>query len=202
MAKASPPNPWTKPPGKAWKGTPVPRPQRTMEVQSYIPELMRGMAITMKHFFKNTKEMVLGQRPDPVTESLSEGVTTISYPEEKRPYPERYRGLHRLTLRDTGDVRCVACLCCSTACPAQCIAIDPGEYPEGDPRRGYERFPTSFVIDELRCVFCGYCVEACPVDAIELTSTYDIVGLTRQEMIFDKSKLLRVYDETVKDEPM
>jgi NADH-quinone oxidoreductase subunit I len=46
------------------------------------------------------------------------------------------------------------------------------------------------------------CEEACPVDAIELTSVYDIVGLTRQEMIFDKSKLLRVYDETVKNEPM
>jgi len=46
------------------------------------------------------------------------------------------------------------------------------------------------------------CEEACPVDAIELTSTYDIVGLTRQEMIFDKEKLLRVYDETVKAEPM
>ena len=136
MAKVSPSNPWTKPPGKAWKGKPVPRPQRTLEVQSYIPELMKGMALTMKHFFKNTKEMVLGQRPDPVTEALSEGVTTLSYPEEKRPYPERVRGLHRLTVRETGDVRCVACLCCSTACPAQCIAIEPGEYPEGDERRG------------------------------------------------------------------
>jgi NADH-quinone oxidoreductase subunit I len=162
-----------------------------MEVQSYIPELMRGMAITMKHFFKNTKEMVLGQRPDPVTESLSEGVTTISYPEEKRPYPERYRGLHRLTLRDTGDVRCVACLCCSTACPAQCIAIEPGEYPAGDPRRGYERFPTSFVIDELRCVFCGYCVEACPVDAIRMdTGQHAVPYDSRDQFIYRKDLLM------------
>jgi NADH-quinone oxidoreductase subunit I len=46
------------------------------------------------------------------------------------------------------------------------------------------------------------CEEACPCDAIELTHEYDIVGLTRQEMIFDKSKLLKIYDETVKNEPM
>ena len=46
------------------------------------------------------------------------------------------------------------------------------------------------------------CEEACLVDAIELTHTCDIVGLTRQGMIFDKSKLLRVYDETVAAEPM
>jgi NADH-quinone oxidoreductase subunit I len=58
------------------------------------------------------------------------------------------------------------------------------------------------VLDELRCIYCGMCEEACPVDAIELTSTYDIVGLTRQEMIFDKEKLLQVFDQTVKDEPM
>ncbi|HZN63692.1 MAG TPA: 4Fe-4S binding protein, partial [Tepidisphaeraceae bacterium] len=65
-----------------------------------------------------------------------------------------------------------------------------------------EKYPAKFDIDELRCIYCGMCEEACPVDAIELTSTYDIVGLTRQEMIFDKEKLLRVYDETVKAEPM
>ena len=65
-----------------------------------------------------------------------------------------------------------------------------------------EKYPAKFDIDELRCIYCGMCEEACPVDAIELTSVYDIVGLTRQEMIFDKSKLLRVYDETVKTEPI
>ncbi len=62
----------------------------------------------------------------------------------------------------------MACLCCSTACPAQCIFIEAGEYPEGDKRRGYERYPVKFVIDELRCIFCGYCVEACPCDAIRM----------------------------------
>jgi NADH-quinone oxidoreductase subunit I len=191
MATKSQPNPWTKPLGKPVKGKAVPRPARTMEVQSYFPEIVKGMAVTMKHFFKNTKELVLGQKPDPVTEALSEGVTTISYPEEKRPYPERFRGLHRLTVRETGDVRCVACLCCSTACPAQCIAIEAGEYPEGDPRRGYERFPETFVIDELRCVFCGYCVEACPVDAIRMdTGLHAAPYDSRDQFIYRKDLLM------------
>ena len=65
-----------------------------------------------------------------------------------------------------------------------------------------EKYPAKFDIDELRCIYCGMCEEACPVDAIELTSVYDIVGLTRQEMIFDKSKLLRVFDQTAETEPM
>lgn len=191
MAKPTPGTPWTKPAAKSVTGKPVPRPQRSVEVQSYIPEVVKGLGLTMKHFFQNTKQLMLGQKPDPVLESLSEGVTTLSYPEEKRPYPQRFRGLHRLTLREDGAPRCVACLCCSTACPAQCISIEPGEYPEGDSRRGYERFPTSFVIDELRCVFCGYCVEACPVDAIRMdtgihASPYD----SREQFIYRKDLLM------------
>jgi len=44
--------------------------------------------------------------------------------------------------------------------------------------------------------------EACPVDAIELTSLYDLSGKSREEMIFDKEKLLSVYDQTKDAEPM
>ena len=117
--------PWTKPAGKPIAGKPVARPPRNAQVQSYIPEIVKGLGLTMTHFFRNTKQMILGQRPDPVLEAMSEGVTTIMYPEEKRPYPARFRGIHRLTLRDDGSPRCVACLCCSTACPAQCISIEP-----------------------------------------------------------------------------
>src|SRR5262249_7699278 len=152
-AREGTPASWTRPAQRQVAGKPVARPIRTAEVQAYIPEMLRGMALTMRHFFKNTKEMVLGQKPDPVLERLEDGVTTIVYREEGRPSPERFRGLHRLTLRDDGSPRCVACLCCSTACPAQCISITPAEYPPGDQRRGYERFPESFVIDELRCIF-------------------------------------------------
>lgn len=183
--------PWTKPAGKPITGKAVPRPVRSAQVQSYLPEFVKGVGLTMRHFFKNTKELVLGQKADPVLESLSEGITTIMYPEEKRPYPARFRGIHRLTLRDDGSPRCVACLCCSTACPAQCISIEPAEYPEGDPRRGYERFPGTFVIDELRCVFCGFCVEACPCDAIRMdTGSHPVPYDSRDQFIYRKDLLM------------
>lgn len=191
MAKTPPTNPWMKPRGKPIEGKVVPRPSYSAEVQAYIPEIIRGLSVTMRHFFKNTKEMVLGQTPDPVLESFEEGITTINYPEAKRPYPDRFRGIHRLTLRDDGSPRCVACLCCSTACPAQCIHIDPAEYPEGDPRRGYERLPASFVIDELRCIFCGYCVEACPCDAIRMdTGMHATPYDSREQFIFRRELLM------------
>lgn len=172
-------------------GTPINRPNRNAAVQSYVPEIAKGLALTMKHFFVNTKEMVLGQRNDPVLESVEEGVNCLSYPEQRRPYPARFRGVHRLTKRADGSPRCVACLCCSTACPAQCIYIVPAEYPVGDPRRGYERFPKQFVIDEARCVFCGFCVEACPVDAIRMdTGIHAAPYDSREQFIYDRERLL------------
>ncbi len=165
--------------------------ERSLSNQSYIPEIIRGVGESMRHFFRNTKEMWKNDRPDPVTQRLDKGITTISYPEQKRPYPERFRGLHRLMARDDGSPRCVACLCCSTACPAQCIFIEAGEYPEGDKRRGYERFPVRFVIDELRCIFCGFCVEACPCDAIRMdTGVHATPYDSRDQFIYDKGLLM------------
>ncbi|MFO0677722.1 MAG: NADH-quinone oxidoreductase subunit I [Polyangiaceae bacterium] len=176
-------------------------PPKTVATQVYLPEIIKGLGVSMRHFFTNTKEMVLGQRPDPTTERYSLGVSTVSYPEQKRPYPERFRGVHRLTTRDDGSVRCVACLCCSTACPAQCIFIEAGEYPEGDKRRGYERYPVKFVIDELRCIFCGFCVEACPCDAIRMdTGKHAVPYDSRDQFVYAKDQLLAFesYDGTKK----
>ncbi len=176
---------------KRVEGKLLTRPERTASVQAYVPEIAKGLAITMSHFFINTKQLALGQAGDPVLEGVSHGINTISYPEQRRPYPERFRGLHRLTHREDGSPRCVACLCCSTACPAQCIHIEAGEYPEGDPRRGYERFPTKFVIDELRCVFCGFCVEACPCDAIRMdTGIHAAPYDSREQFIYEKDILM------------
>lgn len=172
-------------------GKVVPRPQRTLAVESYVPEAARGVRITLAHFLRNTKEYVTGQRPDPVLASVGDGITTIAYPEQRRPYPARFRGLHRLTHRADGSPRCVACLCCSTACPAQCIHIEPAEYPEGDRRRGYERYPARFVIDEVRCVFCGFCVEACPCDAIRMdTGLHAAPYDSREQFLFEKELLM------------
>ena len=165
-------------------GKVVARPKRTLGVQLYVPELLRGMGITLKHFFINF--------------FTRREIVTVKYPEEKVVHPERYRGLHRLMKREDGSVRCTACMMCATICPANCIHIEAAESPWDD----REKYPAKFEIDELRCIFCGMCEEACPVDAIELTTEYDIVGLSRQEMVFDKEKLLSIYDITIDKKPM
>jgi NADH-quinone oxidoreductase subunit I len=166
-------------------------PRLSVADQFYLPQVLVGLGTTMKHMFK----------------VLSGTDIVIQYPEERRedmPVEQggmllrTYRGVHRLNKDEEGRVKCVACFMCSTACPARCIHIEAEESPWQD----REKYPAKFDIDELRCIYCGMCEEACPVDAIELTSVYDIVGLTRQEMIFDKSKLLRVFDQTVEKEPM
>jgi NADH-quinone oxidoreductase subunit I len=139
----------------------------------YLPQIVQGLAVTARHLFKKK--------------------ITVQYPEEKvQVRVENYRGVHRLNRDENGRVACVACFMCPTACPAQCIHIEAGESPWPD----REKYPVKFDIDELRCIFCGMCEEACPVDAIELTPVYDLVGLTRQQMILDKEKLLEMYDRT------
>src|SRR5438105_4856052 len=95
-----------KKPASATQGVPVSYTERDLEVKSYLPEVVRGVGVSMHHFFENTREMFKGKRPDPVLERFDDGITTISYPEQKRPYPERFRGLHRLTTREDGSMRC------------------------------------------------------------------------------------------------
>ncbi len=169
----------------------VPEPRLTVGDTFYLPQIAKGLGTTMKHMFR----------------VLTGNHSVIQYPEQRREdlpleeggiYKKTYRGIHRLNKDEEGRVKCVACFMCSTACPAKCIHIEAGESPWQD----REKYPIKFDIDELRCIYCGMCEEACPVDAIELTSLYDIVGLTRSEMIFDKEKLLRVFDETIDKEPM
>jgi NADH-quinone oxidoreductase subunit I len=167
-------------------------PKLSLGDQFFLPQVLFGLGTTMKHMFRVV---------------VKNDHRVIQYPEEKREdksiekggmLQKTYRGVHRLNKDEEGRVRCVACFMCSTACPAHCIHIEAEESPWAD----REKYPKKFDIDELRCIYCGMCEEACPVDAIELTHIYDVVGLTRQEMIFDKQKLLRVFDETVKTEPI
>ena len=113
---------------------------------------------------------------------------TQMYPEVASDLPKHYRGVHRLSRDDAGRVKCVACMMCATACPARCITIQGAQAPWED----RDKYPESFVIDELRCIYCGMCEEACPVDAIEMTHLYDMTGVSREEMIFDREKLLGV----------
>jgi NADH-quinone oxidoreductase subunit I len=136
---------------------------------SFLAATAKGFGITLKHFARNfflpmkaAKDRAIAGAP--VDEKWKNEIETVQDPEEKVEYPERFRGLHRLMLRDDGNVRCVACMCCPTVCPAHCITIIPEE--SGD--KGIEKRPAIFEIDELRCVVCGLCVEACPCDAIRM----------------------------------
>ncbi len=159
-------------------------PPLTWRERMYLPLFVQGLTTTLRHLGRS-----LGGHP-----------VTVSYPEEEPAIGNRmiYRGVHRLNRDEQGRVKCVACFLCATACPAHCIDIIAAESPWPD----REKYPQSFTIDELRCIYCGMCEEACPVDAIELTSLYNLTGRSREEMIFDKEKLLSVYDMTKDQEPM
>jgi NADH-quinone oxidoreductase subunit I len=146
--------------------------------QLYLPAIMSGLQTTVKH----------------MTKVLTGTHLTREFPEVRPQVPANYRGVHRLNRDEEGRVKCVACYMCSTACPAHCIDIVAAPSPWPD----REKYPETFVIDELRCIYCGMCEQACPVDAIELTTLADLTGLSREQMMFDKEKLLSVFDYTVK----
>jgi len=140
---------------------------------SFLAATAKGLGVTLKHFARNLFTPLRSAKGRaragaPVEErgllGRKSDIETVQYPEEKVTYPERFRGLHRLTLRDDGQVRCVACMCCPTVCPAHCITI----VPEESDAKTIEKRPAIFEIDELRCVVCGLCVEACPCDAIRM----------------------------------
>uniref|UniRef100_A0A7C2P6G6 NADH-quinone oxidoreductase subunit I n=1 Tax=Schlesneria paludicola TaxID=360056 RepID=A0A7C2P6G6_9PLAN len=144
---------------------------------TFLPAIFQGLSVTASH--------------------IDGASVTEQYPEQKPDLPMNYRGVHRLNRDEQGRVKCVACMMCATACPARCITIEAAEAPKTDPLwDGRDKYPASFVLDELKCIYCGMCEEACPCDAIELTHIYDVTGFSREEMLFNKEKLLKVFDET------
>ncbi len=128
----------------------------------YVLDILKGMFITMKEFFIGKK-------------------VTIQYPEERRQYSPRFRGMHYIKATN-GVENCTACMLCPTVCPAECIHIEAGERPDK------EKYPVKFEIDVLRCCFCGMCEEACPKDAIKLSTIYEMSTTHRE--VWDKNFLL------------
>ena len=128
----------------------------------YIVDIIKGLWITMRRMFfgKNV---------------------TIQYPEERRDYSDRFRGMHYIKATN-GIENCTACMLCPTVCPAECIHIEAGE------RGDKEKYPVKFEIDVLRCCFCGFCEEVCPKDAIKLSTIYEMSQSQRE--IYDKNYLL------------
>ena len=129
-----------------------------------LGELVAGMALTLRYFFKPK--------------------VTINYPYEKGPLGPRFKGEHALRRYPNGEERCIACKLCEAICPAQAITI------EAEPREDGSRRTTRYDIDMTKCIYCGYCQEACPVDAIVEGPNSEFAVETREELFFDKQRLL------------
>jgi len=160
------------------------RRQLTWWESTYIPTLWGGVLGTSKHFFRNLNLHILHAfglcRDIPAA-------ATFQYPEQLRPLAMRARTRHRLTKREDGSPRCVACMMCETVCPARCIHITAAEHP--DPN--IEKYPAEFILNLGQCVYCGFCVEVCPEDAIRMdTGKLNIAEYSRGNMIYDKKRLM------------
>lgn len=154
----------------------VQRPKLSFWEKSYLPAIVGGLLITIKHL----KRMLTG-----------ESKVVMQYPEERwdAHLPDHYRGAPTLVTDDKGRERCVACQLCEFICPPRCIAIVPEEIPSESRWAKVEKRPREFDIDMTRCIYCGMCEEVCPEQAIFLRKDYTVTGLSRAEMVHDKARL-------------
>jgi NADH-quinone oxidoreductase subunit I len=130
----------------------------------FLKELVKGMALTFSYVFKEK--------------------VTLNYPYQKGPISPRFRGEHALRRYANGEERCIACKLCEAICPAQAITI------EAEPRDDGSRRTTRYDIDMTKCIYCGFCQEACPVDAIVEGPNFEYAAETREELFYNKEKLL------------
>ncbi|MBI5666685.1 MAG: NADH-quinone oxidoreductase subunit NuoI [Chloroflexi bacterium] len=132
--------------------------------------VIRGFATTFKH--------------------LLEEPVTYQYPEEMRPFAERYKGRHELKRYDNGLERCIGCSLCAAACPADAIWVEAAENTDDERYSPGERYAKTYEINMIRCIFCGYCEDACPTEAIVLGHEHRLSFTNRKDAIFTKEMLL------------
>lgn len=128
-------------------------------------DVLSGMMLTLKYMFKPK--------------------VTLNYPHEKAPVSTRFRGEHALRRYPNGEERCIACKLCEAVCPAQAITIDAEPRADDGSRR-----TTRYDIDMTKCIYCGLCEESCPVDSIVEGQNYEYSTYTREELFYNKEKLL------------
>src|SRR5277367_277598 len=145
----------------------------------YLPAIVKGLAITMKHF-------------------LFRKDVTVRYPEQKREFSENFRGMHSLKRDEDGKERCTACGLCALSCPAEAITMIAAERKPGEENLyREEKYAAVYEINMLRCIFCGLCEEACPKEAIFLTEKTVNSDYTREGFIYGKDKLVMKPEQQV-----
>lgn len=150
----------------------VERKPLSLAEQTYLPQIVTGLKITMKNMLKPT--------------------VTLEYPDERPEIPTGYRGVPTLVKDPNGREKCVSCQLCEFVCPPKAIRITPGEISEESETAHVEKAPREFEINMLRCIYCGYCQEVCPEEAIFLQDIYSLSGYSREEMVFKKNKLYEI----------
>jgi NADH-quinone oxidoreductase subunit I len=146
------------------------KPLNLME-KAYLPAIVQGLSITMKHFFKKD--------------------VTIRYPDERREFSENFRGMHSLKRDEQGRERCTACGLCALSCPAEAITMTAAERQPGEENLyREEKYAAVYEINMLRCIFCGLCEEACPKEAIYLDGDFVPSEFLRKDFIYGKDKLV------------
>jgi NADH-quinone oxidoreductase subunit I len=150
----------------------VKRVKRTFWNRLYFPSIFQGMWLTFRHIFRKKD--------------------TVQYPEQQHSLGDRYRGVPSLVKDQDGREKCVACYMCQWVCPPLAINIEAGELPEDHKLSQIEKYPKRFDINMLRCIYCGLCEEVCPEEAIFMSKTYVVTGLSRELMLFDKEKLYEI----------
>jgi NADH-quinone oxidoreductase subunit I len=149
--------------------------EMTLIERMYLPAIINGMLVTIKHFFRKK--------------------TTIRYPEVKREFAPVYRGMHVLKRDENGAERCTACGLCALACPAEAITMIAAERKPGEEHLyREEKYAAVYEINMLRCIFCGDCEDACPKEAIFLTDRIVPSDSLRQRFIYGKDLLLEPID--------